>query len=40
MDVAKVDWDVAYVAMAIRILQVSVPNISAVSQTYVAKVFI
>jgi hypothetical protein len=40
MDVVKVDWDVAYVAMTIRILQAYVPNVSVVSQTYVAKVFI
>jgi hypothetical protein len=31
VDVAKVDQDVAYVAMAIRMLQVSVPNVSVVS---------
>jgi hypothetical protein len=40
-DVAKVDRDVAYVAMVCtRMLQSFVPNISSIFQTYVASVFI
>jgi hypothetical protein len=39
-DVAKVDRDVTFVAMVCtRMLQVFVPNVSSVFQTYVASVF-
>jgi hypothetical protein len=37
-DVAKVDWDVAYVAMVVH--QASIPNVLFIFQTYVASVFI
>jgi len=40
-DVAKVDWDDAFIAMgSTRMLQASVPNVSSVFQTYIASVFI
>jgi hypothetical protein len=41
IDVAKLDRDAAHVAIAIHIfLQMYVPNISSVFQTYVCKCFI
>jgi hypothetical protein len=40
MGVVKVNQDVAYVAMSIYVLQMSVPNILSIFQTYVASVFI
>ena len=40
-DVAKVDWDVAFVVMVCtRMLQASVTNVSSVFQMYAASVFI
>jgi hypothetical protein len=41
MDVAKVNQDVAFVAMVCtHMLQQSVPNVSSVFRTYIASVFI
>ena len=41
IDVAKIDRDVAYVAIVCtRMLQAYVPNVSSVFQTYIANVFI
>jgi hypothetical protein len=43
MDIAKVDWDVAYICCCngyTHMLQESVPNVSSVFQTYIASVFI